>query len=163
MTLLKTTTKVDNLEELRQRKAALKARLDTERTELIASYQALRSEFEPAKLVTNVARSLLGIRKKDTGKTGEGTDFATRFSGPMQVVTDLLVREPRIRLLFKYVAPLIITYLPQVVRKAKDITPEKAEVYGFLRQGVAGLRKKFHKKKAAPDETTDEQPVEYPD
>lgn len=157
-------TKVDNLEQLRQRKAALKTRMDVERTELMATYQALRAEMEPAKLVTNVARSLLGIKEKATDKTSGITDFATRFSGPMKVVADLLVREPRIRLLVKYIAPLIITYLPQVARKARDITPEKAEIYGFLRQGVTGLRKKFHKKRTAAEETAvEEEPVEYPD
>lgn len=153
MTLLKTIAKVDNLDQLRQRKVMLKAKMEAERTELIAGYHALRSEFEPAKLATNVARSFLGMGDKDVAGGGE-KGFTSNLSGPLQVAADIFIREPRLRLLFKFVMPLLATYLPQLARKAKNITPEKAEVYGYLRKRVSGLRKKFRRKKNA--DTADE-------
>ena len=155
MTLLKTTTKVDNLEQLRQRKAALKAKLDAEQADLLAGYQVLRTELDPTKLLTNVARSLLGMSETGAAKASGEPGLSSRFSGPLQVVADLLIREPRMRFLFKYIAPLLISYLPQRVRRAKEITPEKAEVYGFMRRSVSGLRKQFHRKKTT---ATEEEP-----
>ncbi|HRI59888.1 MAG TPA: hypothetical protein PK228_09195 [Saprospiraceae bacterium] len=153
MNILKTKTHVDNLNELRQRKAELKARLDTEQAEIRADWQELRSELRPSKLMANFAQSLLN----PPDQAGAGASgFASSLQGPLRMATDLLIGDTRSRVLLKIVTPLVLTYLPKLAQKVKGISLDKskAKVYGTLRKGVAGLRSQFtRKKRDAPQET----------
>ena len=153
MNILKTKTHVDNLNELRKRKAELKARLETEQADLKAEWQELRAEMRPGKLMASFAQSLLGSPEK--GATGS-SGLPSTLSGPLQMATDLLVGNARARVLLKIVTPLVLTYIPNLVQKAKGITLDnsKAKVYGTLRKGIAGLRGQLKRKKEdAPPQT----------
>ena len=144
MTILKTRADVDNLTQLRRQKALLKSKIESERTELHALWQQLRTNYEPAQLATSVAQNLLGI--------GERPENAGNLAGPLKLVADLFLRDPRYKLLFKYIAPMVVSSVPRLMKQAKDSIPEKTEIYGALRRGVANLRSKLRRKKAKPDD-----------
>lgn len=145
MKLLKTKTHVDNLDELRQRKAIVKARLDAEQAELQATWKEIRSDLQPRKLMANFAESLLGA-SDSSGKTG----FASNLQGPLRLAADLLIGNARTRLFLKIATPLVLTYLPRLTQKARGISlnKSKAKIYSTLRKGVSGLRSQLKRKKS---------------
>ncbi len=147
MKLLKTKTHVDNLRELRERKAQLKTRLDTEQTELRASWQEVRANLQPSQIIANFAQSLFGGSSEQSGKGASG--LAANLQGPLQIATDLLVGNARARLILRVVTPLFLTYLPALAKRAKGISLDKskAKLYGSLRKSVAGLRSQLKRKK----------------
>ena len=147
MKILKLTTHPDNLKELRQRKAELKARLDAEQTALRATWQELRSDLRPSHLMANFAKSLLGPSEQP-GTSG----MVANLQGPLRMATDLLIGGSRTRLLLNIALPLVLTYLPRLTQKAKGISfdKSKAKVYGTLRKGIAGLRSQIKRKKDNP-------------
>lgn len=152
MKLLKTQTHVDNLNELRRRKAEVKVRLDREQAELRAEWQEVRTELKPARLMANFAKSLLSPSEPNVPGPG---GVATVLQGPLRMATDLLVGNARMRVLLKVLTPLVLTYLPQFSQKIGNMSfqKSKAKLYGTLRQGVSGLRSQLHRKKAeAPTE-----------
>lgn len=152
MNILKTTTHVDNLRELRQRKAALKTRLNAEQSELRATWQELRSDLRPSHLMANFAKSLLGPSEQP-GTSG----MAANLQGPLRMATDLLIGGSRTRLLLNIALPLVLTYLPNLTQKVKGISlnKSKAKVYGTLRKGIAGLRSQIKRKKDVPMQELD--------
>jgi hypothetical protein len=145
MKILKTKTDVDNLRELRQRKAALKAQMEAEQAELRAAWQEARANLEPMKIAGDVAQSLLGIGESKGGSSG--------LPAPLHLATDLLIGSARTRLLVKLLAPLALNYLPQLAQKAKDfsLTETKSTAYSTLRKGIAGLRSQLRRHKNAPE------------
>lgn len=144
MTILKTKADVDSLIQLRQRKAALKAKITTEETEIKAIWQDVRSDLEPGELVGQAIKSAMGFGRKKESPTDEAAmGIANRLTGPLRLVTDVLVRDPRLALLLKLATPLSVAYLPKLARKAKESLPSKYNVLGLLRKGVAGLRKQL--------------------
>lgn len=147
MKLLKTKTHVDNLDELRQRKAIVKARLDAEQAELQATWKEIRSDLQPRKLMANFAESLLGA-SESSGKSG----FASNLQGPLRLAADLLIGNARTRLFLKIATPLVLTYLPRLTQKARGISlnKSKAKIYSALRKGVSGLRSQLKRKKSVP-------------
>lgn len=146
MTILKTKADVDTLNELRQRKAALKAKIDVEETEIKEIWHEVRSDLEPGELAGQAIRSALGLNDKNKTAADEAAlGFASRLNGPLRLVADVLVRDPKVALLLKLVTPLTVAYLPKIFRKAKSAIPEKRQFFGALRKGVAGLRKRLKK------------------
>lgn len=142
MTILKTRADVDNITQLRRQKALLKSKIESEQTELKAMWQQLRTEYEPAQLATSVAQNLLGIDERPGNAGG--------LAGPLKLVADLFVRDPRYKLLFKFIAPMVVSSVPRLMKQAKDSIPERTRIYGALRRGVANLRGKLRRKKNNP-------------
>ncbi len=146
MTILKTKADVDNLSELRKRKADLKAKLDAEQAEIKEVWQEVRSDLQPKHIIGNAVKSMLGLPDKpETAADEAALGWASQLKGPLQLASNLFVRDPRVALLLK-VAPLTVAYLPGLARKAKEIAPDKKDFLGLLRRGVAGLRKKLKRK-----------------
>lgn len=145
MKLLKTKTHVDNLDELRQRKAIVKARLDAEQAELHSAWKEVRSDLQPRKLMANFAESLLGA-SESSGKSG----FVSNLQGPLRLAADLLIGNARTRLFLKIATPLVLTYLPRLTQKARGISlnKSKAKIYSTLRKGISGLRSQLKRKKS---------------
>lgn len=139
---------MDNLQELRQRKAELKNRLDSEQAELRADWQELRADLRPSSIITNFTQSLFGgpSERSAQGTRGSMADW----QGPLSLATDLLVGNARARLILKVATPLFFTYLPLLTQRAKRISFKnpKAKVYGTLRKGVASLRNQLQRKKS---------------
>ena len=152
MNILMTKTHVDNLKELRRRKAELKTRLEAEQAEIRTDWQELRTELRPSKLMANFAQSLLG-----TSDQAGASGFTAGLQGPLRLATDLLVGNTRARVILKIVTPLVLTYLPKLAQKAKSITLDKskAKVYGTLRKGIAGLRSQLKRKKEGAPQNLD--------
>ena len=144
MTILKTKADVDTLAELRQRKAQLKAQMQAEETEIKTIWQEVRSDLEPGELAGQALKSMLGFNKKNKNASDDAAlNLAGRLSGPLRLVTDVLVRDPKVALLLKLATPLSVAYLPKITRKAKEAIPTKGKLFGALRKGVAGLRKRL--------------------
>jgi len=113
MKILTTKADVDNLSELRQRKAELKARITAEQAEIRETWQTVRTDFEPSRLVGTMAKSLLGISDKPATTADQtALSMASDLQGPLKIATSLFVRDPRIALLLKFVAPLAVAYWP---------------------------------------------------
>ena len=153
MNILRTKTHVDNLRELRQRKAELKARLDAEQAELREDWRELRAELRPNQIIAKFTQSLLGTSDQtQAGSTG----LAASLQGPLRLASDMLIGNTRTRLLLNLLTPLVLTYLPRLTQKVRGISLDKskAKMYGTLRKGIAGLRSQLKRKKTdAPTET----------
>lgn len=149
MKIIKTKTHVDNLQELRQRKAELKNRLDAEQMELRADWQELRADLRPSNIIADFAQSLLGSGPSDHLGSGARSSMAD-WQGPLSLATDLLVGNARARLILKVATPLFFTYLPLLTQRAKRISFKnpKTKVYGTLRKGIASLRSQLKQKKS---------------
>ena len=152
MTILKTKADVDSLLELQQRKAVLKSKMDAETTEIKGIWQEVRHDLQPGEIVGQAVKSMLGFNEKHKTPAEEAAfGFASKLNGPLRLVADTLIRDPKVALLLKIVTPLTVAYLPGLARKAKGMMPEKKDVFGALRRGVAGLRKKLKKDKEKND------------
>lgn len=153
MNLLRTKTHVDNLRELRQRKAELKARLYAEQSELREDWRELRAELRPNQIIAKFTQSLLGTTDQmQAGSTG----LAASLQGPLRLASDMLIGNTRTRLLLNLLTPLVLTYLPRLTQKVRGISLDKskAKMYGTLRKSIAGLRSQLKRKKTdAPTET----------
>jgi hypothetical protein len=148
MKMFKTKSDVDDLRELRQRKAELKLRIEAEQVEIRSAWQDFRANMEPVKIAADVAQSLLGFSDSN-GKS-------SLLLAPLRLAADLFIGSSRAKLLFTLAAPLALTYLPQLTNKIKgfSLKETKPKIYGALRKGVAGLRSQLRRKKAdAPSET----------
>ena len=146
MTILKTKADVDSLSELRRRKAELKLKIDVEQVEIKEAWQDVRSDLQPKHLLGRAVKSMLGISTEPENDVDEAAiGWASRLKGPLKIVADLFVRHPAASLLLKVVPPLTVAYLPRIARKVKEISPDKKSLFGALRKGVAGLRKKLKK------------------
>lgn len=146
MTILKTKADVDSLQQLQQRKALLKTQIAVEETEIREIWQEVRHDLQPGEIVGQAVRSALGFHNKPgTPADEKAFGLASNLSGPLRLVADTLVRDPRLALLLKVVAPLGLAYLPQLARKAGALAPGKKDVFGILRKSVAGLRQRLKK------------------
>lgn len=137
---------MDNLNELRRRKAEVKVRLDREQVELRAEWQEVRSELKPARLMANFAKSLLSPSEPNVPGSG---GVASVLQGPLRLAADLLVGNTRMRVLLKVLTPLVLTYLPRFSQKVGNLSfqKSKARLYGTLRKGVSGLRTQLKRDK----------------
>lgn len=148
MKILKTKTHVDNLSELRQRKAELKNRLDAEQAELHSTWKEFRSDLRPKNIIADFAQSFLGGPSEQSAKGPRGS--MADWQGPLLLASDLLVGNARARLILKVATPLFLTYLPNLLRKTQSVSlnKSKAKVYGTLRKGISSLRNQLHRKKS---------------
>jgi ABC-type multidrug transport system fused ATPase/permease subunit len=144
------------LAELQERKAELEAKMAQQSAEIKATLLEIRAEIEPANLLKN---AVSGFFKPSNG-VGSGTSASrsTQLMGPLAILADLLVKDSRLALLLKLIAPVLINLLP-VLGKSKAETsdennlparPFKAKVYGELRRNVSNIRKQLHKKEVNP-------------
>lgn len=161
MNILKTKTHVDNMRELRQRKAELKSRLDAEQAELRANWKEVRANLQPSQIVANFAQSLFGgpAEQPVSGKRG-----MSEWQGPLQMATDLLIGNARARIILRVITPLLLTYFPGLIQKTKgmSIDKSKAKVYGTLRKGVASLRGRLKRKKTETAEEIEAEDIVQP-
>jgi hypothetical protein len=140
---------IDSLEELRQRRAKVKAKIDLQKTELEVTVKELRRELRPARLVRNIVADIFKPdtpSASDNGKSG----FASNIKFPLQLATDLLSRDPRIGFALRIVTPLVVKYLPELANlagKARNALPGRAELLSALRNNVSKFRKKLPAKK----------------
>lgn len=138
---------MDNLAELRQRKAELKVRLLAEQAELRTTWQELRKDLRPNEFMVDFAQSLFG-------KSGlsDSLGLSSKLQGPLRLATDLLFGSSRSKVLLNVAMPFILTHLPRLTQVVKGISfnKTKSNVYGTLRKGIAGLRSQIKRKKDVP-------------
>lgn len=142
-----TKTHVDNLRELRERKAELKTRLDREQAELRADWKEVRANLQPSQIIANFTQSLFGGPSEQPMSGARGS--MANWQGPLELATDLLVGNARARLILRVVTPLFLTYLPNLAQRTKGLSLDKSKskIYGTLRKGVASLRTQLKRKK----------------
>jgi hypothetical protein len=151
MNILLSREKIDSLEELHQRRNNLKATLDQQRTELEHTVTELRREFRPARIVRNIAADLFKPDKPAINGD-EKSGFASNIKFPLQLASDLLVRDPRIAIALRVVTPLVVKYLPELASlagKARDAVPGRAALLSALRNNVSKLPPAMEKNKIA--------------
>jgi hypothetical protein len=155
MKILKTKTHVDNLHELRERKAELKNRLELEQAELRADWKEVRASLQPSQIITNFAQSLFGGPSEQPMSGARGS--MANWQGPLELATDLLVGNARARLILKVVTPLFLTFLPNLAQKTKGISLDKskAKVYGTLRKGITSLRGQLKRREKTSEQETE--------
>ncbi len=148
--------KIDSLEELRQRRAELKAQIDQQRDELENTVSELRRDFRPARLIRTIAADFFKPDTPSGTKDDEKSGFASNMKFPLQLATDLFARDPRVAIALRVVTPLVLKYLPELASlagRARDAVPGRAELLSALRNNVSKLRKKLPGKKHKTDET----------
>lgn len=139
---------MDNLAKLRRQKAELKARIEQERNDLKNTILEIRAEMEPANLLKKTVGGLLGFAKNKSAPAGG-------LPAPLSLALDLFVKDPRLSMAVKWIAPMVLRYLPRLAR-LKGAAPEensetqvsqplKANIYGRLRRGVTALRGQLRK------------------
>lgn len=149
MNILLSREKIDSLEELRQRRAELKASIDQQRAELEQTVTELRRELRPARIVRSIAADFFKPDKPDATEDGK-SGFASNMKFPLQLASDILIRDPRIAIALRVVTPLVVKYLPELASlasRARDAVPGRAELLSALRNNVSKLRKKLPSKK----------------
>lgn len=146
---------MNNLRELRERKAELKIRLQAEQSELRADWQELRADLQPSQIIANFTQSLFGGPSEQPMSGTRGA--MANWQGPLELATDLLVGNARARLILKVVTPLFLTFLPNLAQKTKGISLDKskAKVYGTLRKGITSLRGQLKRRKKTSEQETE--------
>ncbi|MEI6409233.1 MAG: hypothetical protein WCR52_07625 [Bacteroidota bacterium] len=150
--LLKIKKDIRSQAELQRRKAELKAQMDREFVEIQETMKLVREDLKPINVVKAALNSFLG---RDNHQANANTDMISeeigkrigRFQGPIRIVTNVLVRDPKIAFMLKTVGPIILAMGPKLAEKAGDALPRRSEVYGNLRQRIAGLRKRLRRTK----------------
>ena len=153
---------MNSLTELRRRKAELKARMVQQRSELKTTMLEIRAEIEPANLLKNAVRGIFGGKAKENQGNTPESDVLGRLPSWVTFLTDVLVKDPKMALLVKLLAPMAIKFFPTLVAgkspgKGSEVNgyvPEKSKIYGSLRRSVATLRKRLQKKETPPDALT---------
>ncbi len=140
--------KTDNLAELQRRKAALKARMEQERTALKVTFQEFRQEIEPANLLKNAVKSTFGFGGKTPDEADSG--LLGRLPGPLRLVADLFIRDPRAAFVIKFVAPTALKFLPQILPDKEQL--KQLKPWQQLRKGVSSLRNRLRKNKDKPED-----------
>ena len=146
---------MNSLTELRRRKAEVKAKMALQRSELKATMLEIRTEIEPANLLKKAVGGFFGAAKPKEN-TPESAVLG-RIPPFITFLTDLLVKDPKIAMLVKLLAPMAIKFFPTLVagKSAKNDAavegelPKKSNVYGSLRRSVTTLRKRLQKKDAS--------------
>lgn len=146
-----------NLEELQRRKAALKAKIELQRSEIKKTFLEVREEIEPANLLKKAVQGLFRTSKAKSNELLPG--HTETLSPTMSFLADLLIRDPRIAMVVKLLAPMAWKMFPKSAKAKKTTEPQenpeeppielpvKAKVYGSLRQSVSTLRNRLRKKK----------------
>ena len=135
-------TDADNLAELRRRKAVLKARLETERSELQTTVQELREHWTPATIARQVLGSFFDSDQAE-GTDKKGPLAGINWQGPLRLATSVLVRDPRASFLLNNFAPFALRMAPKIWQRASKSLPSKTKVFGTLRLRVRKLRARF--------------------
>lgn len=149
MTILKIKQDVHNLAELQRRKAELKAKMDQETAELKATLELVKDDLKPANFVKSAFFSLLGMDgkpKTDNKPALPGSEHPIKRLGrslPIQLITNLLVRDPRLKLLLQYAAPVAMEMGPDLWEKASNSNPSRKSMVHSMRQRLANLRKRL--------------------
>jgi hypothetical protein len=161
-TILKIKKDIHSQAELQRRKAELKAQMDREFAEIQETMKLVREDLKPVNVVKSTLNAFLG---RDNQAANANTDLVSEeigrrignFQGPIRMITNVLVRDPKIAFLLKTVGPIILALAPKLAEKAGDAIPDRSELYSGLRRRIAGLRKRLSRKKteALPTETTD--------
>lgn len=140
--------KMDSLNELRRRKAELKDRIDQQQNELKQTFQEVREEIEPAKLLKKAVGGMFNF-KQDVQ-----SGFFNRLPAPLSFAADLLIKDPKWGFVVKFVAPLALKYLKKEPKENTENNAEeipevsmKKKVFGSLRRGVSKLRNSLRKNK----------------
>ncbi len=120
MTIFRTKADVDNLVELRRRRAVLAARIKTQREELNSTLKDIREDLKPAQLIKNTLDAF--SRPIDSGILGAflqnpaGLRLVTNFA-----ITTLIRNNTKGVRLLRAVAPAVIQALPGVVRLTRNL------------------------------------------
>ena len=126
MTIFRTKADVDNLVELRRRRAVLAARIKTQRQELKGTIQDIREDLKPAQLIKNTLDAF--SRPIDSGILGAflqnptGLRLVTNFA-----ITTLFRTNTKSVRLLRAVAPAVIQALPGVVRLTKNLWKKRGK------------------------------------
>ncbi len=155
---------MDNLAKLKLQKAELKAQIEQERYEIKSTMLEIRAEIEPANLLKKAVNGVLGLSKNKIGD--EKTGLTGQLPAPLSLAVDLLVRDPRLSLAVKWIAPLAMKYLPKLIpsRKAHSLEiaekpvskPMKVKLYSRLRSGISSLRRRLRKSEELSESNTDQ-------
>lgn len=151
-TILKIKKDIHNQAELQRRKAELKAQMHREFTEIQETMKLVREDLRPVNVVKSAVNSFLG-RDKQSANTntdlisGDIGNRINNFQGPIRMITNVLVRDPKIAFLLKTVGPVILALAPKLAEKAGEALPHRSEIFSGLRRRVAGLRKRLRRKK----------------
>lgn len=141
-----------NLEKLKARKAELQTQIEREKTEMQATLREIRADLEPANLLENTLMRFFKIKPNRTAAGGGRTAMSAAggfggFAAPLFLLSEIFIRDPRLRFLLKWIAPFALGFLQKKGRSGSNSaapTPRptnfKKEFYARLRKSVAAMR-----------------------
>ena len=146
---------MDSLIKLQRRKAELKAKIEQQRSDLKKTFLEVREEIEPANLLKKAVSGVFRSSKNEQNKAQAGT--FKQLPAPIAFMADLLIKDPRMALLVKVLAPLAMKFFPKRVKdktseessKETPIIGQKAKIYGGLRRSIISLRNRLKKAEKA--------------
>lgn len=155
---------MDKNAQIQAKKAALATKIEQQQQEIRHTLLELRAELEPL----NMLKNALGGMLPASAETSKQSGASGVLNKGLPFVLDLLVRDPRVSILLKSLAPLAIRYWT----KRKEAAAEKAlqapeaetddaseaneprrQVLSRMREGVSSLRKKLKKPKTESDQS----------
>lgn len=140
---------MNSLAELQRRKAELKTQIEQQSSDLKKTVAEIRAEIEPAKLLRKAVGGVFGVSKSKQNEARP--DILSQLPAPLTFLAGLLIKDPKLALLAKWIVPVALKYWS---RRVKTKTPEqeaeptekapkpraKNKLYGRLRRGVSALR-----------------------
>jgi hypothetical protein len=142
---------MDNLSEIALRKAQLKAKMEQQRLDLKETFLEIKEEIEPANLLKKAVSGALGFKPKN-----ENSSLLDSLPRPIGILADIFIKDPKISLLTKIVAPLAMQYLPKrktkeeralaAFKENKPRIPFKIKLYGGILRGISALRERLNGK-----------------
>jgi hypothetical protein len=146
-----------NLTELRQRKAALKVQIASQRSELKNTLHDIREAIEPSQLLKSAIAGLFSSKKRNHNNLN--ADAASQSPSTLAFLADLFIRDRRLAFLVKLLAPLAVRLIPSLRSGAIGDVPVKAKLYGELREQVAQARQTLRKTTPETDTPQDSAPA----
>lgn len=174
---------MNNLAELQRRKAALKDKIEQQRSGLNDTFVELRKEIDPGTLLKKAVTGALGF--STTTSTDGQPDILGKLPPALNFLASLFIKDPKWALVLKWLAPAVMKYLRRSTKEksapVQELSPDqppmkgilegelmedalleeanekpvKAKVYGQLRRGVSSLRGALHKEDKAPEEISE--------
>jgi len=138
---------MDNIDQLQRRKMELKAQIEQQRTELKKTFVEIRQDIEPANLLKMTINGFLKGGRKPSNNAPSG-DIALP---PLSFLTDLVLKDPKWSLVFKFLVPIALKYLPMLKIPKKGgaeilpAVPTKVKMYNQFRRGIVAIRKGLRK------------------
>jgi len=137
--------------------------MDQELVEIKETLALVKEDLKPGNMVKSAFYSLIGADEPKK-KPEDAEDHPVRRFGrmiPVQLLANLLVRDPRLKVLLHYLAPVAVDVAPNVWDQAEKHLPSRESMLERFRKWRGMLRKKTPQLPPSSDLSSPENPEEH--